>query len=59
MAEFVYNNAKNTSTGHISFKLNYGYHPKVSFKDDVDPLLKSRSTNELAKELRELMEVYC
>ena len=27
MVEFAYNNAKNASTGHMSFELNYGYHP--------------------------------
>ena len=27
MVEFVYNNAKNTSTGHTLFELNYSYHP--------------------------------
>ena len=27
MAEFVYNNVKNISTGYTPFKLNYGYHP--------------------------------
>ncbi len=37
MAEFVYNNAKNASTGHMPFKLNYGYHPRASYKEDVDP----------------------
>ena len=26
MAELAYNNAKNASTCHILFKLNYGYH---------------------------------
>ncbi len=59
MAEFAYNNAKNASTGHIPFKLNCGYHPKVSFKEDVDPRSRSCSANELAEELRELMEVCC
>ncbi len=57
MAEFAYNNAKNVGTGHTSFKLNCKYHPKVSFKEDVDPRSKSCSANELSKELRELMEV--
>ncbi len=57
MAEFAYTNAKNASTGHTSFELNCGYHPIVSFKEDVDPRLRSRSANELAKELRELMKV--
>ncbi len=59
MAEFTYNNAKNARTGHIPFKLNCGYHPRVSFEEDVDPHSRSRSTNELAEELRELMEVCC
>ncbi len=26
IAEFAYNNTKNTSTGHTLFKLNYSYH---------------------------------
>ncbi len=59
MPEFAYNNAKNASTGHTPFKLNCGYHPKVSFEEDVDPRSRSRSANKLAKELRELMEVCC
>ena len=37
MPEFVYNNAKNASTGHTLFELNCGYHPRMSFKEDVDP----------------------
>ncbi len=59
MAEFAYNNAKNASTGHTPFELNCGYHLRVSFEEDVDPRLRSRSANELAEELRELMEVCC
>ena len=31
MAEFAYNNAKNSSTGHTLFELNCGYHLCVSF----------------------------
>ncbi len=59
MAEFAYNNAKNANTGHTPFKLNCGYHLKVFFKEDINPRLKSRSVNKLAKELRKLIEVYC
>ena len=59
MAEFAYNNAKNASTGHTPFELNCGYHPRVSFEEDVDPRLKSRSADKLAGELRELIEVCC
>ncbi len=57
IAEFAYNNAKNTSIGHTQFELNYNYHPRVSFEEDVDPRSRSRSTNELAKELKELIKV--
>ncbi len=59
MAEFAYKNAKNASTGHTPFELNCAYHPKVTFKEDVDPCSRSRSINKLAEELRELMEVCC
>ncbi len=57
MAEFAYNNAKNASTGHTLFELNCGYHPRVSFEEDVDPRFKSKSADELSAELRELMTV--
>ncbi len=59
MAEFVYNNTKNASTGHTPFKLDCGYHPKVFFEEDIDFHSKSYSTNKLAEELRELIEVCC
>ena len=29
MAEFAYINAKNASTGHTPFELNFGYHPQT------------------------------
>ncbi len=59
MAEFAYNNAKNASTGHTTFELNCGYHPRVSFEEAVDRRSRSRSAIEMAEELRELMEVCC
>ena len=57
MAKFAYNNAKNASTGHMPFELNCGYHPRMSYKEDVDPRSKSKSADELSAELRELMIV--
>ena len=57
MAEFAYNNAKNTSTGHTSFKLNCGYHPRISYKEDLDPRSKSKIAEELSFKLRNLMVV--
>ncbi len=59
MVEFTYNNAKNANTGHTPFELNCDYHPRVSFEENIDPQLRFRSTNKLAKELKELMEVCC
>ena len=59
MAEFTYNNAKNTSSSHTPFKLNCSYHSKVLFEEDVNSHSRSRLTDELAEELRELMEVCC
>ena len=41
IAEFAYNNTKNTSSGYTSFELNCGFYPRVSYKEDVDP--RSRS----------------
>ena len=57
MAEFAYNNAKNASTGYTPFELNCGYHPRMSYKEDVDPRTQSKSADELSAELRELMIV--
>ena len=58
MTEFVYNNAKNPSTGHTLFKLNCGYHPQILYEEEVDSRSKSKSTDKLSAELRELMIVY-
>ena len=57
MAEFAYNNTKNTSTGHTPFELNCGFHPHMSYKEDVDPHSQSKSADELSAELRELLIV--
>ena len=57
MAEFAYNNAKNASSGHTPFELNCGYHPRMSYEEDVDPRSKSKSADELSAKLRELMIV--
>ncbi len=59
MIEFVYNNVKNVSIGHTLFKINYGYHPQVLFKENVKLHLKSCFTNKLAKELKKLIEICC
>ena len=55
MAEFAYNNAKNTSTGHTLFELNYGYHPWILYEEDVNLHSQSKSADKLSAQLRELM----
>ena len=57
MAKFAYNNAKNSSTGHTPFELNYGYHPRVSFEKNTDPWSQSKSADELSAKLRDLITV--
>ena len=55
MAEFAYNNAKNTSTNYISFELNCGYHLQVFYKKDVNLCFQSKLVDKLATKLRELI----
>ena len=55
MVEFAYNNAKNTSTGHTLFELNCGYHPRILYRDDINPRSKSKSADKLSAKLRELI----
>ena len=39
------------------FKLNYDYHPRMLYREKVDSRSKSKSTDKLSAELRELMIV--
>ena len=57
MAEFAYNNAKNASTGHTPFELNCGYHPRISYEENLDLRSKSKTAKELFSKLQELMTV--
>ena len=57
MVEFVYNNTKKASTGHTPFELNYGYHPWMLYKEDIDPCFQSKSADKLLAELRKLIIV--
>ena len=57
MAEFAYNNSKNASTGHTLFELNCGYHPQISYEEEVNPRSQSKSADEMSEKLRELIVV--
>ena len=48
MAEFAYNNEKNASTSHTPFELNCGYHPRISYEEDIKPRSQSKSANKLS-----------
>ena len=57
MAEFAYNNAQNASIGHTSFELNYGYHPRISYIEDIDPRSQFKLADELWAKFRDLIIV--
>ena len=57
ITEFTYNNPKNASTGHTLSKLNCGFHPQVSYKEDINPRSQSKSVDELTTEFKKLMIV--
>ena len=57
IAEFAYNNAKNASTSYTLFELNCSYYPRISYEEDINPCSKSKSADDLASNLRELMAV--
>ena len=58
MAEFAYNNAKNASIGFTPFKLNCGYYPRVSYKEDLDPHSWLKTVEELSSKLWNLIAAY-
>lgn len=51
MAEFVYNNARNTSTNYIFFVFNYGYYLCISYVEDIDLRLKFKAEDEFLVKL--------
>lgn len=57
MAEFAYNNAKNTSTSYTSFELNCGFYFQVWNKKYVDLCSKSKAVDVLATQLRKLTNI--
>ena len=57
MAEFAYNNTKNTSTGHMPFELICGYYYCVSFEKDTNLHCQSKTADKLSIELQKLMTI--
>ena len=54
-AEFAYNNTRHSSTKLTPFEANIGYHPRMSYEDNQDPRSKSKTAEEQAKNLRDLL----
>ena len=57
MAEFIYNNVMNASTGYTSFELKYGYYSHVYYKEEeiLDPCSKSKTVKELSSKFQKLI----
>ena len=58
MAEFAYNNTKNTIINQMPFEFNYRYHFQVFYKKDLNFSLKSKFAKKLSFKLSNLIIVY-
>lgn len=59
MVKFMFNNIKNASTSYTFFELNYGYHPHMSYEEDINSWSKFKTVDKLLTELWELILVCC
>ena len=51
IAEFTYNNVKNTSMTYTLFELNFEYYSCIFYKKNVDYCSMSKAVDELPKNL--------
>ena len=58
IAEFVYNSMKNISISYNSFKLNYYFYLRVSYKENVNFYLKLKIVDRLAAKQKQLINFY-
>ena len=58
MAKFAYNNAKNATTGYMSFELNCSNHVCVLFKEDINPCFWLKIIDKLLLKLQKQMTIY-
>ena len=58
MAEFVYNNSKNASTGHMFFTLNCKYYPRVFYKEGLNLCSQLKTAEKLFSKLQSLIAAY-
>ena len=57
MAEFAYNNTKNTSPSYTIFKLDYGYHLCIFYEKNFDSFSKLKTVEKLSFELQNLIVI--
>ena len=57
MAEFTYNNAKNTSIANISFELNCSYYPYVFFEENINLHFQSKTVKQLSGKLKKRITI--
>lgn len=56
-AKFVNKNAQNTNPSHMLFKLNYGYHLVIFFKENINHCFYLKIVDKLVVELQKLSAV--
>ena len=56
MAEFAYNNSRQTSTMMSPFEVLLAYDPRMSYEDNRDPRSKSRAADKNTAALRDLIK---
>ena len=44
--------------GYTSFEFNYGYYLRIFYKENVNSYFRSKTVDELTKELKNLMAIY-
>lgn len=57
IGEFAYHKVENMTTSHIPFELNCGYCFCVFFEDNANSRFSSRSSEELAKKIKDLIYI--
>ena len=58
MAEFAFNNTKHASMRYTPFELNYEYHPRIFYEEDIDFNSRSKAADELSKKLMNFIVTY-
>lgn len=58
IAEFIYNNIKNSRINYIFFKLNYNFYSCIFYKKDINLFSRSKAINKLTTKVKKSMIIY-